>query len=440
MVSVKNIRKKAVAVTLAAVLAGTTLVAQAAAVRPANDPYLSWLATAYNGGSAHYGWNTTTNQLTNLPAVANLKVAAPGGQAPFAAMVGGANHIVADSQADWDTTQNGTNFLITAFPSIAHSTTTDVWTGSGHGKFDTSTNATTGNENGWTIMQNAGVNVVLDKPEQHSADWYPNTEVDDYLDPNDVTVVPAGPMATPSAIKTAAQILADVFGDPSSHLTTFDSDYDSYLSAAHTIAANYYSTHTQKKKVLYIHGVNTTAGTVRLMSSPPANGSNDYDGYILSDYISSSSYLESDNITDDWISAQGLAQGEDGNLYVSYADFNTIISTYQPDVVIFNTSGNESTIDNTVLTGTAKTWYDANIYYSGSTRYSAAPIGIYNEALRSPDTALAPAWLAYAIFRSDVSGNYTLSTLKSQATTFYSDVYGFSISSSQLSTMFSHLN
>lgn len=448
----KSARKVISAVSVTAVvLASTTMFVSAdSTTATVSNPFLYYLNSTYNTSTAtynpFYNWDTDNNTL-QVPDNDTYKVAAAGGQGPLAAMLmsgktgsEGVSRIAAVSQAAQDTTKYQETLLTTAFSSIASAA--QAWSGTGHG-----TLIGTSGDTGLTRIIDSGAKVILDKPEQSAdGEWMYTGEMDT-LGNNDITDVPQGYMADETAYKEAVKVTADaLYPEDSSYVnskvTAFDNAYDSYVTTAKNLVS---SSGTGSKRVLYVHNVKAAAGTVQTAYSlgkytgNGADGSADYNGYLITTYITKD--FGDTNVGDNVLGQTGVTPGADGKEVLTTAALNNIFSnaystTTQPQAIVFCNQGDEANF-RSLLSTSNQTIFD-NLKTAGYV--SAAPVGMYDAALRSPDTALAPTWLAYVIHygagvqSSTTSSYYT--AMENQASSFYSTVYNYTAASSDIATMY----
>lgn len=438
--------KKIVSVVSAAALVLTSsamLVSADSTTRTVSNPFLSYLNSTYNTSGAtynpFYNWDLVNGNIS-VPNSDTYKVAASGGQAPLAAMLmsgqtgdAGANRIVAVSQAAKDLSTKQETVLTTAFPAIASAV--EAYSGTGHGKLLGTNGAT-----GLADIINSGAKIILDKPQQTSdGEWmYPGSM--DTLGDADVTDVPAGYMADETGFKLAVKSIGEaLYSDHTSgsyienKITSFDNTYDGYVTTAKNLVT---ASGTSGKKVLYVHSVSSTAGVRTAYSTGygPDSATLDYDGYLITNYITKD--FNDINIGDQIINQTGVTRSADGKEMIATANLNTIFSSYTPDAIVFCNQGDETSFRSLLSTSNQSTFDSLT-----ATGYvSAAPVGMYDAALRSPDTALAPLWLAYVIhYRAGVVNSVTSSyytAMENQASSFYSSQYNYSISSAQLSDMY----
>lgn len=452
----KSMKKVVSVVSVAAlVLASTTMLASADPTTTSVDnPFLTFLNDTYNtteaaGGTPEYNpfynWDLDTSTVS-VPNNDTYLVAASGGQGPLAAMLmsgktgtEGVQRIVVVSQAAQDTAKKQTTLLPTAFSSI--SSAAQAWGGTGHGTLYGTNGAT-----GLSLITGSGAQAILDKPEQtDDGEWMFTGEMD-ALGDNDVTDVPQGYMVNEAAYKQAVEVTGRALYPGTAYSTyieakiaTFENKYDSYVTTAKNLVT---ASGTGSKRVLYVHSVTASTGVVRTAYSVghgPDGGADDKSGYLITSYLTQD--FGDANVGDSVTGQTGVTLGEDGKELLTSTVVNNIFSnaystTTQPQAIVFCNQGDETNF-RALLNATNQGIFDtlkANGYIS------AAPVGMYDAALRSPDTALAPTWLAYVVhYGAGVNTTATSSyytAMKNQAYDFYTSVYNFTPTAGELDNMY----
>lgn len=437
-------------------LASTTMFVSADSTTvTVSNPFLYYLNSTYNTSSAEYNpfynWDTDNNTL-QVPDNDTYKVAASGGQAPLAAMLmsgktgsEGVSRIVAVSQAAQDLSIRQETLLSTAFSSIASAA--EAWSGTGHGKLVSSSTTNPTGDTGLSRLISSGAKVTLDKPDQSAEGEWMYTGEMDALGDHDITDVPQGYMADETAYKEAVKVTADaLYPEDSSYVNSkvsaFDNAFDSYVTTAKNLVT---ASGSGSKRVLYVHNVKTSAGTVQTAyslgkyTSNAEDGLADYNGYLITTYITKD--FGDTNVGDSVLGQTGVTPGADGKEVLTTAALNNIFSnaystTTEPQAIVFCNQGDETNFRN-LLSTSNQSIFDT---LKSEGYVSAAPVGMYDAALRSPDTALAPMWLAYVIHygagvQSPTTSPY-YTAMENQAISFYSALYNYTASSSAISNMY----
>ncbi len=422
--------------------------------RTVDNQFLSYLNSAYNTGTYNpfYNWNVTANTL-EVPSGSAFTIAAPGGQAPLAAMLGAASRIVVCSPAAQTASVKQQTMLTTAFPSISSAVL--AWSGTGHGTLLGTNGAT-----GVAYIINSGAAALLDKPAMSSdGEWMFPGNMDSFYEAG-IVDLPAGYMADETGFKLAVKVIGEaLYADHSTgsyvetKISSFDSYYDTYVDNAVALATSSSAPASGSRRVLYVHSVSTTNGVRTAYSTGygPDSATLDYDGYLITNYLVKD--FGDVNVGDliATLSGQGVTRSADGKefiapAYVPYLFTNGFTSssgatiTTAPQAVVFCNQADEATFRTMLSTTTAQAAFDT---LKAAGYVSAAPVGMYDAALRSPDTVLAPSWLAYVVHYGaglDPSTSSTLlsyyTDMKADASDFYTNLYGYTPSTAQLTTMY----
>ncbi len=422
------------------------------ATRTVVNPFPYYLNSTYNTGTydPFYNWDVTDNYL-RVPDNDTFLIAAPGAMAPLVCMLGAADRIVCCSPADKTASIKQQTMLGTAFNAILDATL--AWSGTDCGTLLGPNGAA-----GVTNIINSGAEAILDKPAMSSdGEWMYPGNMDSFYEAG-IVDIPAGYMADETGFKLAVKAVGEaLYADHSSgsyvetKISTFDSYYDTSVKNAIALVSSSSAPASGSRRVLYVASIGTGMGVRTAYSTGygPDSATLDYDGYLITNYLTQD--FGDVNVGDLVAFERGVTRGVDGKeiiapSYVPYlfsngfTDSSGATITTAPQAVVFCNQADEATFRTMLSTATAQAAFDA-LKVSGFV--SAAPVGMYAAALPSPDTVLAPSWLAYVVHYGaglDPSTSSTVasyySDMRSDALDFYTNLYGYTPSASQLATMY----